>query len=177
MQTQELSLLEVKKFTLKTYADERGFFRETFRSFPYSALGITCDFVQDNHSMSKRGVIRGMHFQRSPGQAKLVTVVCGKIFDVVVDVRSTSPTFGKWEGVMLDGALGEQLWIPVGFAHGFCVLSEEAHVCYKVSSLYNENEEQTFSYNDPFVGIEWPCEDPLLSEKDRRAKSLQEVVQ
>ena len=172
MQIQELSFPEVKKITLKTFSDERGFFRETFRegSFPSS-------FVQDNHSFSKKDVIRGIHFQHSPGQAKLVTVVQGIIFDVVVDIRKESPTFGKWEGVYLDAHLGEQLWIPVGFGHGFCVVSEEgAHVCYKVSSFYQEAQEKTFRYDDPFVGIEWPCQFPLLSTRDASAPFLKELI-
>jgi len=172
MQIQELTFPEVKKITLKTFSDERGFFRETFRD---SRLFST--FVQDNHSFSKKNVIRGMHFQCSPGQAKLVTPVQGVIFDVVVDIRKNSLTFGKWEGVYLDAALGDQLFIPVGFAHGFCVLSEEgAHVCYKVSSFYDSHEEKTFRYDDPRVGIKWPCSTPLLSERDRLAPLLEDVV-
>ncbi len=172
MQIQELSFPEVKKITLRTFSDERGFFRETFRNGPSFP-----QFVQDNHSFSKKNVIRGMHFQRYPGQAKLVSVVQGVIFDVVVDIRKESPTFGKWEGVYLDASLGEQLFIPVGFAHGFCVVSDEgAHVCYKVSSFYQGEEEKTFCYNDPFVGIEWPCNEPILSERDGRASLLKDVV-
>ena len=149
MHIQELSFPEVKKITLKTFSDERGFFREVFRHESLPSL-----FVQDNHSYSKKNVIRGMHFQRYPGQAKLVTPIQGVIFDVVVDIRRESPTFGHWEGVYLDASLGEQLWIPVGFGHGFCVMSQEgAHVCYKVSSFYREEEEKTFRYDDPDVQI------------------------
>lgn len=118
-----------------------------------------------------------MHFQALPGQAKLVTVVTGKIFDVVVDIRQDSPTFGKWEGVYLDGETHEQLFIPVGFAHGFCVVSETAHLLYKVSSLYNPDTERTFRYDDPFVGIRWPVSSPiLLSNKDRNAPLLKEAL-
>jgi dTDP-4-dehydrorhamnose 3,5-epimerase len=163
---------EVKKITRRFFADERGFFQETFRE---GELPVA--FVQDNHSFSKKDVIRGIHFQRFPGQAKLIIPVKGVIFDVVVDVREESPTFGKWEGVLLDAALGEQLWIPVGFGHGFCVISDEgAHVCYKVSALYDPKEEKGFRYDDPFVGIEWPCKAPLLSERDLGAPLLQEVL-
>lgn len=172
MQIQELSFPEVKKITLKTFSDERGFFRETFRSLDFAVT-----FVQDNHSFSEKQVIRGMHFQRFPGQAKLVTPIQGIIFDVVVDIRRESPTFGKWEGVYLDAALGDQLFIPVGFAHGFCVVSEEgAHVSYKVSSFYDPQEEKTFRYDDPRLGIQWPGSSPKLSERDRLAPCLEEVL-
>ena len=171
-----LKLSDVKKITPRTFSDERGFFRETFRLSDYAAAGIGPSFPQDNHSFSKRGVIRGMHFQRYPGQAKLVSVVSGQIFDVVVDVRKESPTYGLWEGVYLDSIVGVQLWIPVGFAHGFCVVSEEAHVLYKVSSPYASAEEKSFCYNDPFVGIRWPCSAPTLSDRDRQAPYLENIL-
>jgi len=177
MEVVELAFAGVKRVRPKTFFDERGFFRETFRQSLYEASGIDVAFVQDNHSFSKRGTIRGMHFQRSPGQAKLVTVMEGKIFDVVVDVRPESPTFGRWEGVYLDAASGDQLYVPVGFGHGFCVVSEQAHVCYKVSSVYDPAEERGFAFNDPFVGICWPVAEPLLSERDRASLALREVVQ
>ena len=160
----------------KTIVDERGFFRELFSKTVYLQAGIDCDFVQDNHSFSRQGTIRGMHFQRSPGQAKLVSVVEGKIFDVIVDIRPESPRFGQWEGVYLDALLGEQLFIPVGYAHGFCVVSEHAHVIYKVSTLYNPLEERAFCFNDPSVGIVWPVMDPILSERDRTAPLLKEII-
>lgn len=176
MKVETLSLNGVKLLRPKIFFDARGFFRETFRKPLYEQAGIPSDFVQDNHSFSKRGTIRGMHFQRSPGQAKLVTVMQGKIFDVVVDVRPESPTFGKWEGVDLDASTGVQLFIPVGFAHGFCVVSDEAHVCYKVSSVYDPLEERCFRYDDPFVGIQWPEANPLLSERDRASPLLSEVI-
>ena len=118
-----------------------------------------------------------MHFQRSPGQAKLVTVMEGEIFDVVVDIRRLSPTFGKWEGVYLNAADGDQLYVPVGFAHGFCVLSDVAHVCYKVSAVYDPLEEFGFRYDDPTVGIVWPIEEPLISDRDRLSPLMSEVVQ
>ena len=176
MEVKELSLPEARLLRPKTFFDERGFFRETFRKPLYRQAGIDCDFVQDNHSFSKQWTLRGMHFQRSPGQAKLVMVMEGKIFDVLVDIRPHSPTFGRWEGVYLDASQGEQLFIPTGYAHGFCVVSEHAHVCYKVSTLYDLSEERSFCYNDPFVGIVWPVEKPLLSERDRKAPLLKEVV-
>lgn len=177
MQVENLSLEGLKRIRVKIFFDDRGFFRETFRNSLYSAVGIPIDFAQDNHSFSKKGTIRGMHFQRFPGQAKLVTVIEGEIFDAVVDIRPLSPTFGKWEGIFMKAEAGDQLYIPPGFAHGFCVLSQEAHVCYKVSSLYDPKEEFTFRYDDPEVGIRWPiAAPPLLSEKDRLSPLMREVV-
>lgn len=176
MQVDELSFKEVKKISIKTFVDDRGFFRETFRKSLHAQMGVDVDFVQDNHSFSKKGTLRGMHFQRVPGQSKLVTVIAGKIFDVVVDIRLDSPTFGKWEGVYLDADRSEQLYIPVGFAHGFCVVSQEAHVCYKVSSPYDPIQECTFSPYDPAVGIVWPAVDVLLSDKDAKAPALSVVI-
>ncbi len=117
-----------------------------------------------------------MHFQRAPGQAKLIRVGVGRIYDVVVDIRPNSPTFGKWEGVYLDGEKHEQLFIPVGFAHGFCVVSDEAHVFYKVSTLYDTNEEMTFRFDDPDVAIEWPEPSPIVSLRDQTAPTFKEAV-
>lgn len=173
----ELPLPGVLLLSPKIFRDDRGFFRETFRKSVYETWGVGAEFVQDNHSYSTQGVLRGMHFQRTPGQAKLVTVVSGKIYDVVVDMRKHSPTFGKWEGVYLSDLLGEQLYIPEGYAHGFCVMSDEAHVIYKVSSFYDPLEEKSFRFDDSQVGIEWPIDNPLLSEKDRLAPSFAEVVE
>ncbi len=173
---QDLTLEGVKRVRPKIFLDDRGFFRETYRKPLYEKAGITTEFAQDNHSFSKKGTIRGMHFQRSPGQAKLVTVMVGRIFDVVVDIRPTSPTFGKWEGIYLDASEGDQIFIPVGFAHGFCVVSEYAHVSYKVSTIYDPSEEFGFRYDDPFVGIVWPTQEPLVSERDRLNPTLREVV-
>jgi dTDP-4-dehydrorhamnose 3,5-epimerase len=172
----EEKLEEVKWVRLKAFVDERGSFQELYRSSLYKELGIDVDFVQDNHSISKKGTIRGMHFQSSPGQAKLVSVLEGTIFDVYVDIRKNSPAFGKWGGRILEAKEGDQLFIPVGFAHGFAVLSDTAHVVYKVSAEYNAEKECTFRYDDPAVGIEWPVSAPILSEKDRGAKTLDEVV-
>lgn len=176
MEVRELSLPGVKLICSKIFYDNRGFFRETFRKPAYAQAGIDCDFVQDNHSYSKQGTIRGMHFQRSPGQAKLVSVVHGKIFDVFVDIRPDSPTFGKWDGVYLDAASGDQMLVPVGYAHGFCVLSDEAHVSYKVSNVYDPQEERCFRFDDPFVGIRWPIALPVLSDRDRTSPLLQEAI-
>lgn len=171
MEIEKLALSPAQLFLPRTFVDGRGFFRETYKP----AYDLPCEFVQDNHSFSRRGTLRGMHFQTFPGQAKLIYVAIGTIFDVIVDVRKESPTFGKWEGVYLDGETGSQLFIPLGFAHGFYVVSEYAHVLYKVSSPYNPLTEKTFSYNDPDVAIQWPCTEPLLSERDRFAPKFSEV--
>lgn len=176
MEIENLALFEVKCIKPKRFFDERGFFQELFVQNRYAQQGITPIFVQDNYSFSRRGTLRGMHFQRFPGQAKLVSVICGKIYDVVVDIRRDSPTFKQWVGIYLDAQEGKQLFVPVGFAHGFCVVSEDAHVCYKVSSPYNPEEEKGFRYDDPDVGIIWPQETFLLSEKDRKSPSLLEVL-
>lgn len=177
MEVQLLSLPGVKLLRPKIFFDDRGFFRETFRRPLYVEVGINCVFDQDNHSYSRQGTVRGMHFQRSPGQAKLITVLQGKIFDVFVDIDPDSSSFGKWEGVYLDAEQGEQLFIPIGYAHGFCVMSETAHVCYKVSSIYNPLEEKGFRYDDPFVGIKWPIQHPVLSERDKMSPLLNEVIE
>ena len=176
MEVKDLSLPGVKFIRSKIFFDDRGFFRETFRQSLYREVGIGCDFVQDNHSFSRQGTVRGMHFQRYPGQAKLVSVITGRIFDVFVDIRPDSPTFGKWDGIYLDASLGEQIFIPVGYAHGFCAVSDHAHVCYKVSNIYDPSEERNFRFDDPFVGILWPIETPVLSDRDRKSPLLKEVV-
>lgn len=156
------------------YRDDRGYFLESFQRGRYRDLGIGVEFRQDNHSYSKRGVIRGMHFQR--GQAKLIYCPVGKIFDVAVDIRKGSKTFGQWKGVVLDDEEQAQFYIPDGFAHGFCVLSEEAHVMYKVSEYYDPMMERGFRFDDPEVGIEWPIDTPFLSERDKFAPRFSEVV-
>lgn len=166
----------VKLVQQKVFADERGFFVENYRQPIYEQKGISTSFVQDNHSFSKKGTLRGMHFQSSPGQAKLVGVIIGKIYDVFVDIRPDSPTFGQWGCYELDAEKHEQIFIPAGFAHGFVVLSDTAHVVYKVSTLYHPQTEKTFRFDDPQVGIQWPVSHPLLSEKDRLAANFAEVV-
>lgn len=175
MDVVSLSLPELRLVRPKVFNDARGFFRETYRDSAYQKAGIGTLFVQDNHSFSRKGTIRGMHFQRHPGQAKLVSVILGTIFDVAVDIRPESPTFGRWESAILDGMRGEQLYIPVGFAHGFCVLSEAAHVVYKVSSVYDPDEEMGFAFDDPDVGIQWPVAEPLVSERDRSCPKFREL--
>ena len=158
------------------HGDARGSFHETFREDGLAELGIDERWVQDNHSRSARGVLRGMHFQLGGGQAKLVRCARGAILDVVVDVRRESPTFGRWEGAELDDELHRQLYVPVGFAHGFCVLSESADVLYKCSSYYDPAQERAIRYDDPDVGIEWPDLELTVSERDRAAPRLAEIA-
>ena len=160
----------------RVHADARGFFVETFLRDDYRAAGVDVDFVQDNHSRSGRNSLRGLHFQRSPGQAKLVRAARGSIWDVVVDIRPGSPTIGQYEAFELDDVKHLQLFVPVGFAHGFCVLSEEADVTYKVSALYDAAEERGIAWDDPVIGIQWPVDAPLLSDRDRANPSLAEVL-
>jgi len=148
---------------------------ETFRRDLWSELGIGVEFVQHNHSRSSRGTLRGIHFQTEPGQAKLVRCPRGRIFDVAVDLRRDSPTFGHWEGYELDDEKHRQLFVPVGFGHGFAVLSEEADVSYLLSSLYNPKTESGIAWDDPEVGVEWPVDQPLLSERDKGALALAAV--
>jgi dTDP-4-dehydrorhamnose 3,5-epimerase len=159
------------------HGDARGFFQETWRADVWAAEGIADAFVQDNHSRSRRGTLRGIHFQTHPGQGKLVRCARGAIFDVVVDLRRASPSFGRWEAAELDDAGGHQLWIPVGFGHGFLVLSEEADVVYKCTTYYDPATEAGIAWDDPDVGIAWPDVAPLLlSERDRAAPRLADVA-
>ena len=155
------------------HGDDRGFFMETFREDVWAEHGVVGPFVQDNHSRSRRGTLRGIHFQTSPGQGKLVRCARGRVFDVVVDLRRDSPTFGEWEGVELDDVGAQQLWIPIGFGHGFCVLSETADFVYKCTSYYDPATESGIRFDDPDVGIAWPGGLELLySERDRAAPRL-----
>lgn len=157
------------------HGDARGFFLESYRKSVLSELGIEDEFVQDNHSRSRAGVVRGMHFQ--PGMAKLLRCARGSIYDVLVDVRRGSPTFGEWEGFELNDESHRQLYCPDGFAHGFCVLSEVADVVYMTSAYYDPNLESGFAYNDPAVGIEWPSGAELIaSARDAGAPSLAEIA-
>jgi dTDP-4-dehydrorhamnose 3,5-epimerase len=159
------------------HGDARGFFIETYREDAWAAEGVPTEFVQDNHSRSRRGTLRGIHFQTHPGQGKLVRVARGSEFDVVVDLRRGSPTFGEWEGVELDDEHGLQLYIPVGFGHGFCVLSETADFVYKCTAYYDAATEAGIRFDDPDVGVEWPDGMELLySERDREAPRLAEVA-
>lgn len=156
------------------HRDKRGYFLETHHQGKYAQGGIPDAFVQDNHSFSKRGTLRGLHAQVEPTpQGKLVRVVQGEIFDVAVDIRPDSPTFRQWVWRRLSGRNQLQLWIPPGFAHGFCVLSRTAHVHYKCTSFYDRDAEIGILWNDPAIGIDWPVKEPLLSDKDRDAKPLE----
>jgi len=157
------------------FSDERGFFMETYRADEFAQPGIECPFVQDNHSGSHRGTLRGLHYQIRQPQAKLVRAIQGEVFDVAVDIRRSSPTFGGWVGVILSAANKRQLWIPAGFAHGIYILSGWAEVLYKVSDFYAPQWERTLLWNDPEIGIHWPLLEglePVLSPKDRRGLPL-----
>lgn len=154
------------------FVDQRGFFQENFRSEHYRQLGIKQPLLQDNWSRSYKGVLRGMHFQRTMPQGKLVTVLRGEIYDVAVDIRPQSANFGKWQAVVLGESRAQQLWLPPGFAHGFLVLSDIADVLYKTSSYYNAADEGSFSWNDPAVNISWPETPLMLSAKDSAAPSF-----
>jgi dTDP-4-dehydrorhamnose 3,5-epimerase len=158
------------------HRDGRGFFLETFHAGKYAPNGIPGPFVQDNHSRSTRGTLRGLHSQWRRPQGKLVRVLQGEIFDVAVDVRRGSPTFGKWVGETLTSENFRQLWVPPGFVHGFCVVSETAEVEYKCTDLYDPGGELSVIWNDPDVGIEWPIRDPILSAKDSAAPRLRDVL-
>jgi len=175
VQLRETTLEGVALIEPVVHGDTRGFFQETYREDAFAELGITVDFVQDNHSRSVRGVLRGMHFQIGEGQAKLVRCARGAIHDVVVDLRRGSLTFGEWEAHQLDER-GLQLYVPVGFAHGFCVTSEVADVIYKCSSYYDPALERGIAFDDPDVGIEWPDLDLTVSERDRTAPRLAEIA-
>lgn len=172
----ETSIEGVIIVDVKSYGDERGYFMETYKKPDFVAGGIDVDFVQDNQSSSTKGVLRGLHFQINHPQSKLVRVVSGEVFDVAVDLREGSPTYGKWEGVILSAENKRQFFIPRGFAHGFLVLSETAEFCYKCDDIYHPNDEGGLMWNDPAVGIEWPAlqgdeefdeTKVILSEKDK----------
>ena len=175
------SIEGVKIVEVKTYGDSRGYFMETYKQSDFVAGGIGCVFVQDNQSSSVRGVLRGLHFQTDHPQSKLVRVVSGKVFDVAVDLRKDSATYGKWEGVVLSAENKRQFFIPRGFAHGFLVLSDSAEFCYKCDDVYHPGDEGGLMWNDPEIGIEWPALDGdghfdesqlVLSDKDRRHPPL-----
>ena len=177
----DTSIEGVKVVDVNAYGDTRGYFMETYKQSDFVAGGIGCVFVQDNQSSSVRGVLRGLHFQIEHPQSKLVRVVSGKVFDVAVDLRKDSATYGKWEGVVLSEENKRQFFIPRGFAHGFLVLSDSAEFCYKCDDVYHPGDEGGLMWNDPKIGIEWPALDGddhfdesqlVLSDKDRRHPSL-----
>lgn len=178
MQFQPTTIPDVILITPKVFGDARGFFMETYQTRLFAEAGIQAQFVQDNHSRSKQGVLRGLHYQLRQTQGKLVRVVMGEIFDVAVDIRRSSPTFGKWVAVHLSAENRQQLWVPPGFAHGFYVLSEWTEVLYKTTDFYSPQWERSILWNDPAIGIDWPllAEAPLsLSAKDEQAPLLQEA--
>lgn len=159
----------------KHYGDHRGYFMETYKKADFDAAGLVYDFVQDNQSSSRKGVLRGLHFQKTHPQAKLVRVLSGEVFDVAVDLRKGSETYGKWVGVLLSGENGKQLMIPRGFAHGFVVVSDTAKFAYKCDELYHPEDEGGIAWNDPDVGVEWPeVGEIILSEKDKKNPALAE---
>jgi dTDP-4-dehydrorhamnose 3,5-epimerase len=169
---------DIKIITPKIFNDERGFFMETFQQEKYTQMGIDLPFVQDNHSGSNRGVLRGLHYQIKQPQGKLIWLARGEIFDVAVDLRRSSPTFGHWFGMTLTAKSKCQLWIPPGFAHGFYVVSEWAEVIYKATDIYAPQWERTLLWNDPEINIQWPISDgfnPLVSRKDEMGKKLRDA--
>jgi dTDP-4-dehydrorhamnose 3,5-epimerase len=158
----------------KVFEDARGFFMEVFRNDQFAALGLPSEFVQDNHSRSKKGVLRGLHFQWEPPMGKLMRVTYGSAFLVAVDIRKGSPTLGHWCGIEVSADDKRQVWAPAGFARGFCALSDFAEIQYKCTGVYNSRCESGIRWNDPAIGIQWPITDPELSDKDRQAQSLAE---
>ncbi len=169
MKVKKTKLDGVLVITPETFEDERGFFLESFNKDRYRKAGIDFDFVQDNHSGSTKGVLRGLHYQRTKPQGKLVRVVKGKVFDVAVDIRQSSRTFGQWEAVILSEKNKAQFWVPPGFAHGFLVLSETADFEYKCTDYYDSSDEGSLLWNDPDLCIDWPIKRPTLSNKDATA--------
>lgn len=172
MKVEETKLEGVLLVTPQVFGDERGFFMETYNQEKALNLGLPASFMQDNHSKSSRGVLRGLHYQSPNWQGKLVRVVQGEIYDVAVDIRAGSATFGEWVGVSLNDENKQQLYVPEGFAHGFCVTSETAEVVYKCTTLYSPSEEGSLLWNDPEIGIDWPIDNPSLSAKDADAVRL-----
>jgi dTDP-4-dehydrorhamnose 3,5-epimerase len=172
LEISELPLPGAKLIRPRVFGDARGFFLESYSQARYHAAGITEAWVQDNHSSSVQGTLRGLHYQSTPGQAKLVRVTRGRIFDVIVDIRPGSPMFGRWYGEELDAEQHCQLYIPIGLAHGFCVLSDVAEVQYKVSSPYDGAQERGIRWNDAELGIAWPLTAPILSERDETTESF-----
>ncbi|MEM9862022.1 MAG: dTDP-4-dehydrorhamnose 3,5-epimerase [Myxococcota bacterium] len=173
MKVEALAIEDVRLISPRVFGDARGFFFESFHAARYADVGIVGPFVQDNVSRSERGVLRGLHLQHPKGQGKLVQVLEGAVYDVAVDVRTSSPTFGKWVGARLDAETHQQLWVPPGFAHGFLVLSDFALFAYKCTDVYAPEHELSVRWNDPAIGIEWPTDTaPKLSEKDRAAPTL-----
>lgn len=175
MKVEKTKLEGVLLVTPNVFGDDRGFFMETYNRDKAVELGLPAEFVQDNHSKSSYGVLRGLHYQTPQWQGKLVRTVAGEIFDVAVDVRHGSPTFGEWLGFYLNAENKQQLYVPEGFAHGFCVTSDTAEVVYKCTSLYAPEQEGSLLWNDPEIGIKWPLDKPLLSSKDEQGLRLSQL--
>jgi len=174
MRIESRHLGDVAVVVTEVFRDNRGFFTETFRADQFEALGLPTKFVQDNHSGSGRGVLRGLHFQWDPPMGKLMRVTRGAAFLVAVDIRKGSPTLGKWFGTEVSAEDRKQIWAPPGFARGFCTLSDFAEIQYKCTAVYNSRGESGICWNDPEIGINWPISDVQLSEKDRQARTLQQ---
>ena len=177
MQRVATSLPEVWELQPKVFRDARGFFLETYNWNRFAELGIHETFVQDNHSRSTRGTLRGLHYQLRHSQAKLCRVIEGEVLDVAVDIRLGSPTFGKWTSVLLSAEKQNQIFIPAGFAHGFAALTDSVQFLYKCSDFYSPGDERGIIWNDPALAIPWPISDPLISEKDAKYSSLAEMPQ
>ena len=178
MQATPTAIPDVVLLEPKVFGDERGFFLESYSERVFEQLGLPTRFVQDNHSKSTRGVLRGLHYQLANPQGKLIRALQGEIFDVAVDLRKSSPTFGKWVGELLTADNKRLLWIPPGFGHGFLVVSETAEVAYKASAFYDPASERSLLWNDPAVGIEWPLDgigEPVLSAKDKAGTLLKDA--
>ena len=176
MRVTETKLPGVLMIEPKVFGDSRGFFKETFQAQRYREAGIEYDFVQDNHSRSQKGVLRGLHFQISKPQGKLVSCSQGAVFDVAVDVDPLSATFGQYVGIELTEDNHRQFWVPPGYAHGFCVLTDTADFQYKCTDYYDPSDEGGLIWNDPDVAIEWPIDQPLLSDKDAKLPTLKELA-
>jgi dTDP-4-dehydrorhamnose 3,5-epimerase len=175
MDVVSLEIEEVKLVKPRVFKDDRGFFTQTYHFEQYREAGMDVRFVQDNWSRTTKGVLRGLHYQLKHGQDKLVSVIRGEVFDVAVDIRKKSPTFGKWVGAILSEENKHQLFVPKGFAHGFCVLSDEVDFVYKCSDFYTPGDEYGIHWNDPDIGIDWPMSEVLISDKDQDAPLVKDV--
>ena len=176
MKVSQLSIPGLALVETAPHSDNRGSLVEMFNAGRYAAHGIRCDFVQDNLCRSRRGTLRGLHWQHPVGQAKLISVFAGEIFDVAVDLRRGSPSFGQWESVVLSDQNNHQFWIPEGFAHGFCVTSDAAIISYKLSAPYDSQSTMTLAWDDPELAIPWPVEKPVLSEQDQSGSALRALL-
>lgn len=171
-----LDIPEVILIEPKIFPDDRGYFAETYKKTDFKLNGIEQDFVQDNHSQSKAGVLRGLHYQANPkAQGKLVRVVSGSIFDVAIDIRKNSPTYGKWVSAVLSAKNHNMLWVPPGFAHGVLILEDDTQLIYKVTEQYSPEHDRCIRWDDPAIGVKWPLDNPELSEKDLRAPYLKDA--